>query len=128
MINEDNNTNTEFNIFQDQVREVLMALATKLEERVSDYETKLENIEKQIATLIIGFGEQAVFIDALIAQMSFSSKEAQEAFHDTVNDARKQMLAIMKEGADGLLGSSDPDLATAITSMADEQLSNSSEQ
>jgi hypothetical protein len=128
MINEDNNTNTEFNIFQDQVREVLMALATKLEERVSDYETKLENIEKQIATLIIGFGEQAVFIDALIAQMSFSSKEAQEAFHDTVNYARKQMLEIMKEGADGLLGSSDPDLATAITSMADEQLSNSSEQ
>jgi hypothetical protein len=127
MINEDNDNNTEFNIFQDQVREVLMALATKLEERVADYEVKLENIEKQIATLVIGFGEQAVFIDALIAQMSFSSTEAQEAFHDTVNNARKQMLQIMKEGADGLLGASDPDLASAITSMAEEQLSDSSD-
>jgi hypothetical protein len=127
MINEDNTNNTEFNIFQDQVREVLMALATKLEERVSEYENKLENMEKQMATLVIGFGEQAVFIDALIAQMTFSSSEAQQAFHDTVNTARKQMLEIMKEGADGLLGSSDPDLAAAITSMADEQLSDSSD-
>ena len=30
MINEDNANNTQFNVFQDQVREVLMALATKL--------------------------------------------------------------------------------------------------
>lgn len=118
--------NTDNELFQEQVREVLMALASKLEERVSEYEAKLEGIEKQIATLVIGFGEQAVFMDALIAQMSFSSSEAQKAFHDTVADARKQMLEIMKEGADGLLASDDPDLASAITSMANEKLSDSS--
>ena len=62
-------------------------------------------------------------MDALIANLSFATSEAQDAFHKSVADSRRQMLEIMKEGADGLLASSDPDLAAAIVNMADEKLS-----
>lgn len=123
MTEEDNNQNLDNDVFQDQVRDVLLALASKMEERLSDYESRLESIDKQIATLVIGFGEQAVFMDALIANLSFATPEAQDAFHKSVADSRRQMLEIMKEGADGLLASSDPDLAAAIVNMADEKLS-----
>lgn len=123
MSEEENNQNLDNDVFQDQVRDVLLALASKMEERLSDYESRLESIDKQIATLVIGFGEQAVFMDALIANLSFATPEAQEAFHKSVADSRREMLEIMKEGADGLLASSDPDLAAAIVNMADEKLS-----
>lgn len=118
-----NITDSDNQIFQDQVRDVLLALASKMEERLSEYEQRLEALDKQIATLVIGFGEQAVFMDALIGNLSFATSEAQDAFHKSVADARRQMLEIMKEGADGLLASSDPDLASAIINMADEKLS-----
>lgn len=123
MSEENNNQNLDNDVFQDQVRDVLLALASKMEERLSDYESRLESIDKQIATLVIGFGEQAVFMDALIANLSFATPEAQDAFHKSVADSRREMLEIMKEGADGLLASSDPDLAAAIVNMADEKLS-----
>lgn len=122
-MSEDTNQQFENNVFQDQVRNVLLALSSKMEERLSDYEARLESIDKQIATLVIGFGEQSVFMDALIANLSFATQEAQNAFHKSVADSRRQMLEIMKEGADGLLASSDPDLAAAIVNMADEKLS-----
>lgn len=110
--------------YKDQVEQVLMTLASTLEGRLQEFEKYLENFEKQIATLVIGFGEQAVFMDALIAQMAFSSEESKKAFHDTINKSRKQMLEIMKEGANDLLGSSDPGISSAIESLANEQLSN----
>ena len=118
----------ENDVFKEQIEQVLLALASKLEERLAEYETKIEGIEKQIATLVIGFGEQAVFMDALIAQMAFTSPEAQKAFQDTLNNSRKQMLEIMKEGAHDLLGSTDPGLSSAVTSLAEEKLSDSTEQ
>ena len=120
---ENNDQQIDNDVFQDQVRDVLLALASKMEVRLSDYESRLESLDKQIATLVIGFGEQAVFMDALIANLSFATSEAQDAFHKSVADSRRQMLEIMKEGADGLLASSDPDLAAAIVNMADEKLS-----
>lgn len=122
-MSDNSNQHLDNEVFQDQVRDVLLALSSKMEERLSEYENRLESIDKQIATLVIGFGEQAVFMDALIANLSFATPEAQDAFHKSVADSRRQMLEIMKEGADGLLASSDPDLAAAIVNMADEKLS-----
>ena len=83
---ENNDQQIETDVFQDQVRDVLLALASKMEERLSDYESRLESLDKQIATLVIGFGEQAVFMDALIANLSFATSEAQDAFHKSVAD------------------------------------------
>jgi len=62
--------------YKDQVEQVLMTLASTLEGRLQEFEKYLENYEKQIATIVIGFGEQAVFKDSLIAKMAFSSEES----------------------------------------------------
>ena len=39
----------------------------------------IEAFEKQIATLVIGFGVQAVFLEALLAQLSFATEDEQKA-------------------------------------------------
>jgi len=112
--------------YREQIDQVLIAMASKLEERLQEVESKLESIDKQIATLVVGFGEQAVFMDALIAQMAFNTQEAQKAFHDTISESRKKMLEIMKEGSDAFLATGSPGLANAVTELADEKLSDTS--
>jgi hypothetical protein len=114
---------SEFDIWKEQMVTVLTEMANKFESRLQEVEKSIENTEKQVATLVIGYGEQAVFMEALLGQLSFASTEAQESFAKTLASARKEMLKIMKEGADGLLGDSEKDLASAIKNMADQKLS-----
>lgn len=114
---------SEFDVWREQIIVVLTEMANKFEARLQDVEKAIENTEKQVATLVIGYGEQAVFMEALLGQLSFASSEAQDAFAKTLASARKEMLKIMKEGADGLLGDSEKDLASAIKNMADKKLS-----
>ena len=106
-----------------QIESIILAVAQKMDQTLSQYDLRLEQIEKQIATLVVGFGEQAVFMKALISQLAFSTVEARKAFNDTMNESRKQMLTIMKEGADEFLGSTDPNLASAVEELATEKLS-----
>lgn len=112
--------------YREQIDQVLIAMASKMEQRLQEVESKLESIDKQMATLVVGFGEQAVFMDALIAQMAFNTAEAQKAFHDTIAESRKRMLQIMKEGSDAFLATSSPGLADAVTELADQKLSDTS--
>lgn len=124
--NEQLNASIENINYREQIDQVLLAMASKMEERLQEIESKMESIDKQMATLVVGFGEQAVFMDALIAQMAFNTKEAQKAFHDTISESRKKMLEIMKEGSDAFLATDSPGLANAVTELADEKLSNTS--
>ena len=110
--------------YRAQIESIILAVAQKMDQTLSQYDLRLEQIEKQIATLVVGFGEQAVFMEALISQVAFSTDEARKAFNDTMNESRKQMLTIMKEGADEFLGSTDPNLASAVEELATEKLSN----
>lgn len=114
---------SEFEIWKEQIIFVLTEMADKFESRLQQVEKAIENTEKQVATLVIGYGEQAVFMEALLGQLNFASPEAQESFAKTLSNARKDMLRIMKEGADGLLGDSEKDLASAIKNLADKKLS-----
>lgn len=122
---------TEENIFEsadsldnlkDQLHELVVALAARVEERLQDLDDSIEKLEKQIATLILGFGEQAVNMEGLLAQIKFSSPEAQKEFMSTIAASRKQMLETMKEGASVLAGES-PRIASAVEDLADEKLS-----
>lgn len=122
---------TEENIFEsadsldtlkDQLHELVVALAARVEERLQDLDDSIEKLEKQIATLILGFGEQAVNMEGLLAQIKFSSPEAQKEFMSTIAASRKQMLETMKEGASVLAGES-PGIASAVEDLAGEKLS-----
>jgi len=94
-------------IFQKNMNELILALAANFDEKLAKLDEKMESYEKQIATLVVGFGEQAVFIEALLAQMQFNSEDAQKLFHETLSNSRKQMLQIMKEGSEDVLAKQD---------------------
>jgi len=107
---------------QKQVQDLLIAFAAKLESRFEDIEKSIEKIEEQIATLVLGFGEQAVNMEGLLAQLRFSSPESQKIFMDTIAESRKKMLEVMREGANDLLAGQNPKLASTIENLAAEKL------
>lgn len=107
------------------VQEVLVAFSQHVDAKLVEVDTKLEALEKQIATLVVGYGEQAVFMEALLAQLSFASEEQQKAFQRNVGEARKQMLKVMKDGAESLVAKQDERLASAITDVVDSKSSDS---
>lgn len=118
----------EVSILRQHVEDLLIALADRFESRLQECEKLAETLEKQLAQLIVGYGEQAVFMEALIAQINFASSEAQKAFTANVSENRRKMFQVMKEGAPGILGSENEDLASAITNLADQKLSDTSQE
>jgi len=118
----------EVSILRQHVEDLLIALANRFESRLQECEKLVETLEKQFAQLIVGYGEQAVFMEALIAQINFASPEAQKAFTANVSENRRKMFQVMKEGAPGILGSENEDLASAITNLADQKLSDTSQE
>lgn len=102
---------------------MLDTLNKTVQNSFSDLDNRIESLEKQMATLVLAYGEQAVFMEALISQISFASEQAQKSFHETLKEARKSMLEVMKDGAENLVAPSDPILGQAIVNMASEKLS-----
>lgn len=114
-------------VYRNSMNELLIALAANFDSKIEKLEKTMESYEKQIATLVIGFGEQAVFIEALIGQIQFSNEDAQKNFHETLSHSRKQMLKIMKEGSEDVLAKENQGLASAIADLAESELSDSPE-
>lgn len=104
-------------------QDIIGGLAAQIEDRLRSLETSVEAIEKQIATLIVSYGEQAVFTEALVGQMAFASDDARKSFHETLSEARKNMLEVMQNASKGLLADENPGLASAVTDLASEKLS-----
>ena len=107
------------NFFQ----QVITGLAAQIEDRLKTLETSVESMEKQIATLILSYGEQAVFTEALVVQMAFSTDEARKAFHQSLQDSRKQMFEVMQNASKGFLADENPGVAAAVTDLVTEKLS-----
>ena len=101
----------------------LTGLGSQLTAKVKELETEIEALEKQIATLIVGYGEQAVFMEALVAQISFASIEEREAFNKNVSDGRKEMLKVMQDATDTNVATEYPETASALADLVEEQLS-----
>jgi hypothetical protein len=109
------------NLFKD----VMTGIHAQTEDRLKIIEKSIESLEKQIATLVLGYGEQAVFMEALVAQIAYSSDEARAAFHNDVSQARKEMLEVMQSASKGILADEDQNIATAIADLAESKLSDS---
>jgi protein involved in temperature-dependent protein secretion len=109
----------------DELREyfesIILNLTENTSERFSEFDKKLEAMEKQIATLVVGFGEQAVFLEALLAQLAFASEDQQKVFQDNVNQARREMLKVMQDGAKTVVADQDERLATALTDVVNSK-------
>lgn len=114
---------SDVDVLREQTQQLIISMSNKIDQRFKEFDESIESLERQIATLILGFGEQAVNMEGLIAQIKFASPESQKIFMDTIAQSRKQMLEAMKEGAGGLLATESPGVASAIESLVDEKLS-----
>ena len=106
-------------------QDIINALAAQVEDRLKKLEDSVESMEKQIATLILSYGEQAVFTEALVGQLAFATDEARKAFHDSLQQSRKQMFEVMQNASKGFLADENPGVASAVTNLVDEKLSDS---
>jgi hypothetical protein len=118
---------TEIEILSNNINNLVMALATQFDTKLEKLDKTMEGYEKQIAVLATGFAEQAVFIEALLAQLNFSSEEAQKNFHTNLHEAREKMFSIMKEGANGIVANDNPRLASALEDVVDSKSFNPTE-
>jgi hypothetical protein len=113
----------------DQLREyfesIILSLTEHSSTRFAELENKIESMEKQIATLVVGFGEQAVFLEALLAQIAFASEEQQKSFQNNVNQARREMLKVMQDGAKTVVAREDERLASALNDVVESKSSDS---
>lgn len=106
------------------IEDIFISFSRLTDSKFDDLDKKIESLEKQIATLVVGFGEQAVFLEALLAQLSFASEEQQKAFQNNVSHARREMLKVMKDGSETLVASEDERLASALSDVVDSKSSN----
>ena len=115
---------TEIEQLKSYIEEVLISFSNLTDSKFKEMDEKIESMEKQIATLVVGFGEQAVFLEALLAQISFASDDQQKAFHKNVSDARREMLKVMQDGS-RVVAEQDERLASAIEDVVESKSSDS---
>lgn len=80
-------------------------LLKKIEEISEIYSRSIEALEKQVATLAVGFVEQGVIIEALVGLVEDETEEQQKKFNTRLKQRRKEMLKVMEEGASVFSGS-----------------------
>jgi len=105
------------------VEEVMGSAVVRFSEKLQELENRINSIDEQIATLIIGYGEQAVFMEALVAQMAFATDQERTSFNNSLTEARKKMLEVMRDASAANLADEDPDLASAVENLANQKLS-----
>lgn len=118
---------TEIEFLRKSVNDIVMALAAQFDNKLEKIDQTMQAYEEQIAILSTGFAEQAVFIEALLAQLNFASEESKKLFHDSIQEARQKMFKIMKEGANGIVAEQNPRLASAIEDVVDSKSADTTE-
>lgn len=83
-----------------QVSESLNALAMNVQQTLDTIQQNVETIEETVASLVMGFAEQTVMIEAITGQLSLETPEEQEAFTRVIAEGRMAMLKLMQEHVD----------------------------
>lgn len=118
---DENTIKTVTAIFQEVVGNALNLIS----DRISEIEQRIDLHDQQMANLIIGYGEQAVFMEALVAQLAFANDEQRSNFNESLSEARRKMLEVMQDASANNLADEDANLASAVENLAAEKLSNS---
>lgn len=103
---------------------MLTKISKEVVDKYGELEFRMEALEKQIATLVLAYGEQAVFMEALVGQIAFASSEAQGNFHNVLKEARKSMLEVMKDASGNFVEPGDKNVGDALGDLVTEKLSN----
>lgn len=111
-------------LFTKLFHDSMSGIYAQMVDRFEKVEKSIEDLEKQVATLVLGYGEQAVFMEALVAQIAFAGDEARKQFHQDINAARRSMLEVMRDASTGFLADDNENLAATITDLVEQKLSN----
>lgn len=114
-------------VFTQLFHDSMTGVYAQVQDRLAKIEKSVEDLEKQVATLVLGYGEQAVFMEALVAQVAFAGDEARKKFHDDINEARRAMLEVMRDASTSFLADQNQNLAAALGDLAEQQLSDAAE-
>jgi len=118
---DENTIKTVTAIFEEVVGNALNLIS----DRISEIEQRIDLHDQQMANLIIGYGEQAVFMEALVAQLAFANDEQRSNFNESLSEARRKMLEVMQDASANNLADEDANLASAVENLATEKLSDS---
>lgn len=92
----------DLNHFYSKVSTTFESFERYFEDQIKLIEARIEAIDKQIATLVVGYAEQAIFIDALMSQLENESIDKQNAFKEKVQELRKTMMSVLDYTSDVL--------------------------
>lgn len=112
-------------LLESLIQEVYEKLNKEIEDNLAEIIRKIEVYEQQIASIVYAYGEQAVVLDALATQVSYSSQEAQEAFSKQLIEKRKLMFEVINDAASGFVDGEDSGLGQAIRDMGEKNLPSS---
>jgi len=107
----------DLNHFYSKVSTTFESFERYFEGQVKLVEARVEAIDKQIATLVVGYAEQAIFIDALMSQLEDESIDKQNAFKAKVQELRKEMMSVLDYTSD-VLEDRVTDLRESVEDMA----------
>lgn len=108
-------------------QDLMTSFVVKTEDRLVAVENSVEALEKQVATLVLAYGEQAVFMEALVAQVAFATDEARSKFHEDINAARRSMLEVMRDASTGIMADDNQNIAKPLADMVEQELSDTAE-
>lgn len=108
-------------------QDLMTSFVVKTEDRLVAVENSVEALEKQVATLVLAYGEQAVFMEALVAQVAFATDEARSKFHEDINAARRSMLEVMRDASTGIMADDNQNIAKPLADMAEQKLSDTTD-
>jgi len=95
-------TQADLELYYSKVDQALKSHQRFFQEELQLFEKKLDAIEQQVATITVGFAEQAVLVEALIAQLEYETEEKQQAFKNKVLATRDLMLETLEYTSDVL--------------------------
>jgi hypothetical protein len=101
-MNEEPVSQADLELFYSKVDGAFKSHQRFFQEELDLFGKKLDALEQQVATITVGFAEQAVLVEALISQLEFETEERQLAFKDKVLSTRDLMLETLEYTADVL--------------------------
>jgi len=107
-------------VLRNQVTEALNNFAKNTASRFTEIEERLEEADKVVSALAMGYAEMAVILDAVIAHVGTKSPDERKAFLESIESGRKQMLGVFSEYAN-VVERTDPRTASTIQDMVKEQ-------
>lgn len=109
---------------EQKTRDIITSFESTTLTLIQKLETQVESLEKQLAYLILGFGEQTIAIEALVAQVVFKTDDEKKAFIQSVEDSRTKLMNTLQQGlnVDGM-DDADKNVASALEQLVNAKLS-----